>query len=262
MTSRLVTGRGRRPARVGLVGLGSMGRNHLRILSSLAGRPARRGRRSGPRGARGGHGRRPAPRASPSRWRCSPRPTSTPSSSPSPTTTHLALALAAIERGIADARREAARGDARGGGRRSSTRRARDRRAGPGRPRRAVQPGRARARPAARRGLAVDGLRDREPAGRPVPGPHPRRRRDRRPRHARRRHPVAGSPASGRSGSPPRPPSGSTPTTRTCCSGCCRSRPGPVGDARRRLADAGQAPPAGRRRRGGHVRARLPDASA
>ena len=136
------------------------------------------------------------------------------------------LALAAIERGIAvlvekplaatveEAMRIVAAARERG-------------RPGPGRSRRAVQPGRPRARPAARRRAGCRAVYAIAIApGRPVPGPDPRRRRDRRPRDPRRRHPVAGSPASGRRASTPRPPSGSTPTTRTSCSGCSTSRPG------------------------------------
>ena len=38
--------------------------------------------------------------------------------------------------------------------------------------------------------LAFDRLRDHEPPCRPVPRPHPRRRRHDRPRHPRRRHPL------------------------------------------------------------------------
>ena len=73
---------GDRALRVGLIGLGSMGRNHLRVLG-LADRatlaaiadpdPGRHSPRRPPR---------PAPRGSPNRSRCSPRRTSTRSSSP------------------------------------------------------------------------------------------------------------------------------------------------------------------------------------
>ena len=73
-----------------------------------------------------------------------------------PTTAHLPLALAAIERGHRGPRREAARGDGRRGDADRRRGAARAGVPGPGRPRRAVQPGRPRARPAARGGLAVD----------------------------------------------------------------------------------------------------------
>ena len=106
-----------------------------------------------------------------------------------PTTAHVALALAAIERGmpvlvekpLAATVEEALRivAAARGAGV-----------PGPGRPRRALQPGGPGARPAARGRLAVERVRDRPPARRAVSGPDPRCRGDRRPRHARRRHPV------------------------------------------------------------------------
>ena len=114
--------------------------------------------------------------------------------------------------------------------------------------------------PAAPRGrLAVDRLRDHEPAGRPVPGADPRRRRDRRPRHPRCRHPVLDR----------RRAAGPRRTRETAqrihadhedlLFGLLQFPSGTVGDARRRLAHAGQASPADGRRRGGHVRARLPD---
>ena len=110
-----------------------------------------------------------------------------------------------------------------------------------------------------RRGWLSHGLRDRQPSRRPVPRPDPRRRRDRRPRHARRRHPVLDRRRAARRASSRRPPSGSTPTTRTCSSGCSTSRP-----ARPAMLDVNWLTPAKRRqlvgrRRGGHVRARLPD---
>ena len=140
----------------------------------------------------------------------------------------------------------------------SSPRAARPRRPGPGRPRRAVQPGRPRARPAARRGLALSVFAIACRRAGPVPGPDPRRRRDRRPRDPRRRHPVVdrrrAAAARLRRDRPadPRRPRGPA----------VRAAPLPVGrdrHARRQLADARQAPPARRRRRGRHVRARLPD---
>ena len=63
-----------------------------------------------------------------------------------------------------------------------------------------------------------------EPAGRPVPGAHPRRRRDRRPGHPRRRHHLAGSPASGPAASTPSWPSASTPSHEDLLFGLLPSR--------------------------------------
>ena len=92
-------------------------------------------------------------------------------------------------------------------------------------------------------------------------GPFPARirdvGRDHRSRDPRRRHPLvrrrrAADPRLGRD-RPARPPGPRGPAVRAAVV--------PVGlgrDARRRLADAGQAPDADRGRRGGHVRARLP----
>ena len=172
--------------RVGLVGLGSMGRNHLRVTrSNSARRSPRRGRGSGRRA-------RSPPRSPQSGARACREPlamiargaSSTPSSSPRRPRSTGPLAHAAIERGIAGARREAARGDARRG--------ARDRRGGVARAGVPVQVGHVeRFNPAVlelgrllRGGLALDRVRHHQPARRPVPGPDPRRRRDDRPRHA------------------------------------------------------------------------------
>ena len=68
---------GDRVLRVGLVGLGSMGRNHVRVLGMLA--DVTLVAVADPdRDALAGVTRRPrAPRASPSRWPCSPRRSST-----------------------------------------------------------------------------------------------------------------------------------------------------------------------------------------
>ena len=95
-------------------------------------------------------------------------------------------------------------------------------------------------------GLAGTALRDHEPARRPVPGPHPRRRRDHRPRHPRRRHPVAGSPASGRRGSTPRLAQRMHATHEDLLFGLLHFPSGATGHARRQLADAGEAAPARR----------------
>ena len=138
-------------------------------------------------------------RASRSRWRCSPRRTSTRSSSPPRRRATSPLALAAIERGHRGPRREAAR--------RHADEAMRIVAAAPRRGASPVQVGHIeRFNPAVlelgrllEAGWLSTRLRDREPPRRPVPGPDPRRRRDRRPRDPRRRHPVAGSPASGRS---------------------------------------------------------------
>ena len=179
-----------------------------------------------------------------------------------PTTTHLPLALAAIERGIAvlvekplaATPDEADRIVAAASVARCAS--------GPGRSHRALQPGGPRARTPAGRRLAVDRLRHHQPSSRSVPGAHPRRRRDRRPRHARRRHAlraIAGE----------RPARVSAETAQRIHASHEDLLFGlhvlPVRhgrDARRRLADAGQAAPADGRRRGGHVRARLPDPAA
>ena len=107
------------PLRVALAGLGSMGRNHLRVLAGHPGTPARRGRAtpiprcSPPRPAR------PAPPAGATRSRWPARPTIDALVVAAPTTAHVPLALAAIERGHPGPRREAARGDAGRGARRS-----------------------------------------------------------------------------------------------------------------------------------------------
>ena len=194
-----------------------MGRNHLRLLSAPRGRPARRRSRiRSPRSSRRPRARRDAkgylePQA------MLARRTSMPSSSPprrrptsrsrSPRSSAAIAAL--IEKPLAATPDEADR---------IVRALRRDRRPDPGRPRRAVQPRGPRARPAARRRLAVDRLLDRQPSSRPVPGAHPRCRRDDRPRHPRRRHPVVRSPPSDRSASRRRRRSASTRTTRTCCS--------------------------------------------
>ena len=178
------------PLRVGLAGLGSMGRNHLRVIAA---HPEMRG---------SSRSATPIPRCSPRR----PRQTGAAGwSDPlamaaeaeidalviaAPTTAHVPLALAAIERGLPGPRREAAGRDA-GRGARDRARR-RGRRGVP------VQVGHVeRYNPAVlelgrllARALADHGLLDRQPPRRPVPRPHPRRRGDGRPRHPRRRHAV------------------------------------------------------------------------
>ena len=217
----------RAPLRVGLAGLGSMGRNHLRHLSSredcvlaavadpdpgvLADAVAKtgaagfadplamieRGRDRGGRHRRS-HDGALAPRARGHRAR------------------------------PAGPRREAARGDGRGGDR------ARGggpgpRRSAPGRPRGALQPGRPRARPAPREGLGRDAVLDHEPPRRAVPGPDPRRRRDHRPRHPRRRHPLVGRRRAADAGLRRDRPAAARHATRTCCSGCSTFPSGATG---------------------------------
>ena len=248
----------RRPRRAS----GSMGRNHLRVISrrartarwprspipdaaALADAVAQDGRRGLVRPAgddrRGRRSTRvviaaPTTAHGPSRWPRSSAgsPSSSRSRSPRPST-----------RRIEHRRRGARRG-----------------RPAPGRPRRALQPGRARARPAARDGLArarIYSITSRRA------GPFPARIRDvgvtidlathdadilswiagERPSRvyaetAQRIHADARGPA-------------------------VRAAPLPVRrdrHARRQLAHAREAPPARRRRRGGHVRARLPDPAA
>ena len=195
-----------------------MGRNHLRVLGGLAGvrlvavadpEPRRPGR---------GQPRGPAPRRSASRWPCCPRPIWTRSSSRRRPPATCRWPSPAIERGIAVLVEKPLAATPAEADRIVAAASARRRAAGPGRPHRAVQSGRPRARAAARGGLAVDGLRHHEPSRRSVPGAHPRRRRDRRPRDARRRHPVRDRRRSARRASRPRRPGASTPTTRTCCS--------------------------------------------
>ena len=109
-----------------------------------------------------------------------------------------------------------------------------------------------------REGWLTTHLRHRQPARGPVPGAHPRRRRDRGPRHPRRRHAVLGrrraADARLRGAGPAQARLARGPAVRPAALPVRRVR-----DAGRELADAGQAAPARRDRRGGHVRARLPD---
>ncbi len=178
-----------------------------------------------------------------------------------PTTSHLPLTLTAIERGIAVLVEKPLASTTAEADLVVAAASAPGRPAGPGRPHRAVQPGDPRARPAPRGGLALVGLRHLEPSLGSVPGPHPGRRGDPRPCHARRGHPLldrVGAPVArlGRDRpAHPRRPRG--PAVRPDVV--------PVGhgrDARRRLAHPGQATPADGPRRGGDVRARLPHPAA
>ena len=86
--------------RIGLAGLGAMGRNHLRILTARPGRPPRRGRGSGSTSwpSRRGADRRPAVRRA---RRDGRRGGLDALVIAAPTTAHVPLALAAIERGVA-----------------------------------------------------------------------------------------------------------------------------------------------------------------
>ncbi len=151
----------RAPLRIALAGLGSMGRNHLRVIAAHPGDAARRGRRSRPRDARR--------RDRPDRRRRLERPTGNgprggdrrarhrrPDHRPRP-------AGAGRDRaGDPGPRREAARRHA-GRGARDRARRACPGRPRPGRPRRALQPRRPRARATAGGALADHRLLDRQP---------------------------------------------------------------------------------------------------
>ena len=137
-------------SRVGLIGLGSMGRNHLRILGARAGRPARRRRRS--RCPRRSTRRRPATGA---QGYAEPLAMLAEAELDA-----VVIAAPTTDPPAARARRRSSAGSpssSRSRSRRRSTRptsswprRSASRRAGPGRPRRALQPGGPRARPAAR----------------------------------------------------------------------------------------------------------------
>ena len=176
--------------RVGLIGLGMMGRHHARVLRELDGvdlvavadavrRPARRRRRSAravldveeliAAGHRHGGRRRPhADARGGRRWRW-PRPASTPwSRSRSP---HSAEAGQRIVEAF----------EAAGPGRR-------------GRPHRALQPGAAVAAEADRSRRARRRLPDRHPPPGSVPVAHRRRRRREGPGHARHRPDRLGRP--------------------------------------------------------------------
>ena len=205
-------------------------------LVAIADPVGRRARRGG-RDERGPGLRRPArdDRA---------RPTSTRSSSPPRPRPTWPLALAAIERGIAVLVEKPLAGTV------DEARGIVDAAAAAGVP---VQVGHVeRFNPAvlelgrllARR-LALHRLRDHQPPGRPVPGPDPRRRRDRRPGHPRRRHPELDR----RRAAGPRLRRARPADPRHARGPPLRAAPLPVRrdrDARRELADAGQAPPARR----------------
>ena len=176
------------PLRVGLAGLGSMGRNHLRHLSTredcdlvavadpdagLVGdavaKTGAAGLRRCPRDDRRGPPRRGGDRRADDGAR---------------------LPRARRDRARpAGPGREAAGRDRRGGDR-ARRRGPRARRPPPGRARGAVQPGRAGARSPDRQGLGGDALLHHQPPRRTVPRADPRRRRDDRPRDPRRGHPV------------------------------------------------------------------------
>ena len=213
---------GARPARVGLIGLGAMGRNHLRLLSAREDvelvaisdpLPEVLEAATATTDATG--------YADPQEMLATAGLDAVVVASP--TTTHLVLGLAAVGRGIATLIEKplAATPDEAGYLVTAS--------AETGVP---IQVGHVeRFNPAVLElgrlldgRLALDRLFDRQPAGGPIPGTHPRRRGDDRPRHARRRHPLVRRRPNGRPASRPRPRSASTRATRTCCSACCRSR--------------------------------------
>ncbi len=241
--------------RVGLIGLGSMGRNHLRILASMP-------------------GARLVAVADPDETALAAATAATGAlgfAEPlallaeadldavviaAPTTTPRRAGPRGHRPRDRGADREAAgRHRARGGRHRGRV--ARPRRADPGRPRRAVQPSRARARTAPRCGLALERVRHHQPPRRAVPGAHPRCRRHHRPGHPRRRHPVVDRPRAAdprlRRDRPAHPRRPRGPAVRADV-----VRIGDGRHARRRLADPGEATTAHRRRRGGHVRTRFP----
>ena len=222
---RPMTGAAGAPARIGLAGLGAMGRNHLRILSARPDVRARRRRRPGRRDALDAAAAQTGAQGFAEPLAMIAEAELDAVVIAAPTTAHVA----------ARARRDRARASRSSSRSRSRPRSTRRCGSSP-RPASAacpVQVGHVeRFNPAVlelgrllAEGWLSTHLLDRLAPRRPVPGPDPRRRRDRRPRDPRRRHPVAGSPASGRRASTPRPPSGSTPTTRTSCSGCSTSRP-------------------------------------
>ena len=214
---------GARPARVGLIGLGAMGRNHLRLLSAredvelvaisdplpeVLEAATRHDRRDGLRRAR---------------RRCWPTADLDAVVIASPTTTHLALGLAAVGRGIATLiEKPLAATPAEADGLVTAS-------AETGVP---IQVGHVeRFNPAV---LELGRLLDEgwlstvySIASRRA-GPFPARIRDVGVTIDLATHDVdilsfvAGRAA--RPASRPRPPSASTRTTRTCCSGCCRSR--------------------------------------
>ena len=180
---------GTRELRIGLIGLGSMGRNHLRVLGGMPGvRLAAIADPDGPALAAAAAGSDAQAFAEPTAMLAEADLDAVVIASP--TTSHLRLVLAAIERGMAvlvekplaatpaEADRIVAA---------AST---------PGAPPVQVghierfNPGHPRARPTARGRLAVNGLCDIEPPSRTLPRPDPRRRSDGGSRHARRRHPV------------------------------------------------------------------------
>ncbi len=248
------------PVRVGLAGLGSMGRNHLRVLSSMPGcrlvavaDPVAAAVRTRP-------STRATRRASASRMAMIEEADLDALVIAAPTMAHVDSRAGGHRARYPRPRREAAGRDRRG--------RAADRprvagagRPGPGRPRRTLQPGRARARPAPRGGLAEQRLRHRVAV---APGPFPARIRDvgrhRRPRHARRRHPVVDR----RRAAPARLRRGGAAPSRHARGPALRAAPLSFGrdrNARRQLADARQATAARRGRRGRHVRAGLPHAA-
>ena len=247
------------PLRVGLAGLGAMGRNHLRHLSSREGCTL-------------------AAVADPAADLLADAVAKTGAAGfedalamindaeidavviATPTTAHAPLGLAAIERGLPVLIEKPLAGSV-AEGRRARGRGPPARRAAAGGPRGAVQPSGAGAWAQDHERVARDHLLDHQPARRPIPGPHPRRRGHHRPRDARRRHPVVDR-------------------RRAAHAGVCRARAAtareprgppvrspslPVGRDRhagRQLAHAGEASASVRGRRGRDVRARLPDPAA
>ena len=220
-----MTGSTDRPLRAGVVGLGMMGRNHVRVWDDLvddvdlvavadpdSARPRAGHRRtSRPRIRRcgadaGGGGARPRQRRG--------------ADQPSPRSN---------ARGVPQwrqrARREADRRDPRGGAADDRGRRGR-REDADRRPHRALQPGHPRAPPTAGGGRARPDLPDQRHAPRPVPGPDPRRRGRRRPRAARPRHHAVPRRLPSRFESMPRRSGASIPITRICSPARCGSRTG------------------------------------
>ena len=166
---------GEREVRVGLIGLGSMGRNHLRVLGALAGVPRSRPSPDPEPGALAAASARSGAQAFAEPLAMLAEADLDAVVIAAPTTSHLPLALAAIERGHRRPRREAARGDA-GGGR-------------PDRRRRIGAPARRRSRSATSSGSirpsSSSGACSRRAGCRPssrsraaAPGPFPARIRD------------------------------------------------------------------------------------
>ena len=210
---------GDRELRVGLIGLGTMGRNHLRVLGGVPGVRLVGGRRPGPAALAAASARSGAQalrRAAGHAGRGGPRRRRHRGADHQPPAAHPGR----HRRGHRRPRREAAGRDAGRGRPRSSPRRRRPAR----RPSRSATSS-GSIPPILELGRLLEAgwlstrLRHLESTGGPVPGPHPRRRGDGRPRHPRRRHPVrdrrrATGPRLGRDR-----PAHPRRATRTSCSG-------------------------------------------